>query len=235
MQKSKCKMQNEERPVSEYPIVFCGEMVRAILAGRKTQTRRMINPQPPHGCRYDINGNHSHAVCVTNDYAGCVPPTPVSSDHRLPCPYGKPGDRLWVRERVLWWSGGAGGTHSIVYCDDPKIGAYLLDQQKLDQAKAADDNLAVVGNWEWCEACSMPRWASRIMLEVVCIHVEQVQDISRLDANAEGFFPEKKCTSGLGNSQLAFRKMWDSINPQCKFCWDANPWVWVVEFKMVAK
>src|ERR1041385_4565813 len=85
------------------PIIMSAHSVRAILAGKKTQTRRVIKPQPPCRCYYEVNGAGTHALCLFEDVTqpgglGFCPPTGTSKDHRLPCPYGVPGDVLWVKE-----------------------------------------------------------------------------------------------------------------------------------------
>ncbi len=85
--------------MKERPILFSGPMVRAILEGRKTQTRRIVKPQPPAGCAYVMDDFLSFAYCVESAYLQShVTPTPSTKNHVVHCPYGKPGDRLWVRE-----------------------------------------------------------------------------------------------------------------------------------------
>lgn len=216
--------------MKERPILFSGEMVRAILEGRKTQTRRMVKPQPPCLCEYEINGAKSHALCfhrveITPE-GNCrgskparlwVPPTPKSKDHRLPCPFGVPGDRLYVRET---WS-----------CMEQKPHAGC------EVAYRADLNGGSSQVWEpWAPSIHMPRWASRITLEVTNVRVERLQDISEADALAEGVtikpnagiaskFLEMRGEK-LSAAQLEFWHLWQSVYKS----WDDNPWVWVVEF-----
>lgn len=167
--------------MNERPIIFSGPMVRAILDGRKTQTRRVVKLNASG--RAQRKGRNWHLADPE-----CV----------LACPYGVPGDRLWVRET---WQDGNGG---IYY--------------------ATDGNTAA----PWKPSIYMPRWASRITLEVVSVRVERLNEIGEEDAIAEG----SQCAgvpASLTN-RGAFAKLWDSINAKTH-PWASNPWVWVVEFK----
>jgi hypothetical protein len=215
--------------VKERPILFSGPMVRAILEGRKTQTRRVVKPQPPHSCAYIINGKQNAACCYlakpppVNRPTVWVPPTPKSKTHLLICPYGQPGDRLWVREShymsLLTHDGGAGVVeYRADYCDELASGI------------------------RWSPSIHMPRWASRITLEVVSVRVERLHEISKEDAMAEGVVENDlgrlaSETLHTYKSQrvspvvLQYADLWESINgPES---WAENPWVWVVEFKRV--
>lgn len=198
--------------MKERPILFSGEMVRAILDGSKTMTRRVIKPQP---------GN------VTTG------PTPMGSNwmawgmygmvRDLWCPYGQPVDRLWVRET---WS---------QFAPRPKPGDGVPENACIDyradySASALRRGLDSDGDPykppSWRPSIHMPRWASRINLEVVSVRVERVQDISEDDARAEGI------SNPLGSLALnIFPSLWDSINLKRGYGWDTNPWVWVIEFK----
>lgn len=201
--------------MKERPILFSGPMVRAILEGRKTQTRRVVaDKHMPHV------------------FAAALPALHES------CPYGQPGDRLWVRESFQplfadgienhWetnWKTGKG--YAISYPATDGI------QEFVD----ADDNIS--------SACKpsihMPRWASRILLEITAIRVERLQDISEADARAEGISdggclncgePEPcGCEEPAPDARDAFCRLWQSINGEQS--WHENPWVWVVEFKRV--
>lgn len=194
----------------ERPILFNGAMVRAILEGRKTQTRRVVADK--------------HMPLV---FAAALPALHES------CPYGQPGDRLWVRESFQplfadgienhWetnWKTGKG--YAISYPATDGI------QEFVD----ADDNIS--------SACKpsihMPRWASRILLEITAIRVERLQDISEADARAEGA-PlelgelERLILGAKAKHRSGFVRLWQSINGEQS--WHENPWVWVVEFKRV--
>lgn len=191
--------------MKERPILFNGEMVRAILEGRKTQTRRVVKGQDVKGSLLSP-GTHLTA-----------------SGHKLISPYGVPGDRLWVRET---WYNSRG--------DDSMPTYYRADQER-----------HVPSDWQyhtgpWKPSIFMERWASRITLEITDVRVERVRDISQKDAMAEGGPPSHRSidrvsrTFGYSDfSRSWFAQLWDSINEKRGFGWDANPWVWVVEFKRV--
>lgn len=196
--------------MKERPILFSTPMVRALLAGTKTQTRRVVKPQPPadHGVllvdkiypvvidRYgeDQPGAERYGI-TTEDGDWCVP-----------CPYGQPGDRLWVRE--TW----APLTNGYAYAADPIW------------------NASPSGRWR--PSIHMPRAASRILLEVTGVCAQRLQDISDADAKAEGVaLTPRTCTMYDGIWRDAYRDLWESING--KFSWSRNPWVWVVEFKRI--
>jgi hypothetical protein len=183
--------------MSERPILFNGEMVRAILDGRKTQTRRVVKL------------NHSGRVKQPGSARNWHLDDP---DAVLACPYGMPGDRLWVRE--AFWTDG----DEVIYRADP--GA----EKELDSAFTG---------LNWKPSIHMPRWASRINLEVTAVCVERLQDISRGDAMQEGCpFPNMQMGP---DPREWFSDLWESINGPCGFGWDVNPLVWVVEFQKVGE
>jgi hypothetical protein len=171
-------------------------MVRAILDGRKTQTRRVIKPQPG-----DI-----HRDLLRINYH---------------CPYGQPGDHLWVRETWSPWADEA--TKQAARGKDPVL--YRADYRKGCSA------LEIGGDYNWKSSIYMPRWASRITLEIIGVHVERIQDISVNDCMAEGI-PIN--ISGM-NIVYFFRDLWDSINKKRGYGWDTNPYVWVIEFKRISQ
>lgn len=172
------------------PILFSGPMVRALLDGSKTQTRRPVK------CNVDDYGS---GILVTGKV----------------CPYGEPKDTLWVRES--------------------------LKAKEAFMVYAADDGRIDCGDMDW-PACvekrrsipsiHMPRWASRITLEITDVRVERLQDISAKDCQAEGIWSQE---GPLSDAEWidAYRMLWQSINGPRS--WAANPWVWVVEFKRVAQ
>jgi hypothetical protein len=224
--------------MKERPILFNTEMVKAILDSRKTETRRIVKPQPNGGVR-----KSPFVQSGLEDGHG----------YEIRCPFGQPGDRLWVREtwRIGAWR--EDGRFAIDYAASPELTRTPwvtitddLDNQKTerywisvtDELEAKGVSCDEDGNyhWEpgkaplnWKPSIHMPRWASRINLEITNIGVERLQDIDDTDAEREGcdgadFKP--------GYSTNEFRKLWESINGQGS--WAANPWVWVVEFARIS-
>ena len=205
----------------ERPIPFSAPMVRAILDGRKTVTRRQVKVQPRS--RADI-GSYGKGQPFNRN--------PDVTKRNPECPFGKPGERLWVRETC--------------YCDHSEVmsGPYLKPED-LDISEARDDGTLVYAAdgltpYEtdqpvWKPSIHMPRWACRILLEITDVCVERLQDISRADIRAEGL----QCPPELASDDVspnyrdwypaAWKELWNSTGGD----WDANPWVWVVEFKRV--
>lgn len=213
--------------MKERPILFSAPMVRALLNGTKTQTRRVVKPQPvelPDFNRgrlsYNVRGSVYRAW------------NPAVMDPR--CPYGQRGDRLWVRE--TWTQA----------CVHPRQGDEVFYRADGEVAPEFEP---------WIPSIHMFRWASRILLEIVSVRVERLQDISEADAMAEGLtaltkdgrtikfgIPDMDGEPGtddigwpwstwLLSARGAYRKLWESINGPGS--WEANPWVWVIEFKRV--
>lgn len=185
------------------PIIFSGPMVRAILEGRKTQTRRVAKLLLPGDA----------------DYINCASHDEWLERRRKQCPYGAPGDRLWVRET---WSdsSGSNGTKLALYraTYPGPSGIY------------------------WRPSIHMPRWASRITLELTGVRLERVQEISEADAMSEGveanywadFGPDGEIRKGESwKYRAGFHETWDVINLKRGYGWDVNPWVWVLEFRRV--
>jgi hypothetical protein len=201
------------------PILFSAPMVRALLNGTKTQTRRVIKPQPTtiadiYRRGYDENNGKWLGE-------GC-------GDGRIRCPYGQPGDRLWVREAFR--------TVSEADALPPR------DLTPAHRIWYEADAPHQPGFGRLRASMHMPRWASRITPEIVDIRVEKLQDISEEDAVAEGctknhnnyFLGGPHVTGGrkqMATSKQAYKDLWESINDPGS--WDLNPEVWVVEFKKV--
>lgn len=191
-------------------------MVRAILDGRKTQTRRVVKPQPPHSCRYTINGAGTHALCFGPN-GECVPPTGRSTDHRLPCPYGVPGDTLWVRE--TW------GLHDTEPSDGPERAHVYY--------RATDGKRHDLRYQFWRPSIHMPRWACRLTLAVTAVRVQRLHEITEADAIAEGVDAVSQVEvprNGTMSRRADFSQLWDRINVN-RHPWASNPWVWVVTFE----
>ncbi len=225
--------------MKERPILFSGAMVRALLAGTKTQTRRVMKPQPTGfvgGPGVQLrNGSPAPLVPIDED-AG-----PYGREIR--CPYGQPGDRLWVRESWAEVPRHEPQTdEDLPYREDGRIVVYAADPhwEGSRQFLCADGVLRWARPERWRPSIHMPRWASRITLQIASVRVERLQEISIEDAKAEGAWgPDdsivQKVADYFGtdifsaNPRKAFQMLWESINGPDS--WAANPWVWAVEFK----
>lgn len=212
--------------MKEKPILFRGEMVRAILDGRKTQTRRIVRPRliPVVDECFKVNGKWCN---YTFGY-----------DLVELSPYGPPGGRLWVRETHYYdtfekfpKSKPANFPMDFYYRADGECCEQIPECQCFD-----------VGKTPWRPSIFLPRWASRITLEITKVRVERLQDISETDAIAEGcemdgqFPKEQEDPSGIGHrgwdSAIEwYSDLWENINGEGS--WDDNPWVWVTEFKQI--
>lgn len=188
--------------MKERPILFSGPMVRALLAGTKTQTRRIIKPQP-EPLRQCVDGwrwkgeHHDFMIDV--------------------CPFGKPGDRLWVKE---------------TYSAHGEMGDWGRKRYRADLGDDAKEPHGL----HWRPSIFCTRNASRITLEITSVRVERLNDISEADAKAEGAEIQKETPGGwiicgprIGSYKEGYRWLWESINGAGS--WDANPWVWVIEFR----
>jgi hypothetical protein len=196
--------------MTERPILFSGEMVRAVLDGRKTQTRRVIKLQT--GDTFDERA----LAGAIQEWRPALDGTRVAALVR--CPYGVPGDHLWVRERqevtnIMRNEDGRPIAVQVRYRADDCESAFIGYPERLKGDP-------VVGK---CLSYGGYRESSRIHLEVTSVRVERVQDISNEDCLAEGVSP---CIH-----EPAFADLWDSINAKRGYGWEVNPWVWVVEFK----
>ena len=196
--------------MTERPIIFSAPMVRAILAGTKTQTRRVVNLKPWHQIEERDDGT-PWLWMYDDDRA---------TDHWVPCPYGQLGDRLWVREAI----------DALCGCD----AAYVADGKRLVDAHHDGWDVWRDGRnlpYRTIRSIHMPRWASRITLEITGVRVERLQDISETDTVAEGIPAGEVSPDDAG--RFAYRLLWESLHGLGS--WDANPWVWVVEFKRITQ
>ncbi len=205
------------------PILYSTSMVQALLTGKKTQTRRLIKPQPVHGASRLLHTIESTDSRRNGECRWAVMKDSVTIDDRYTsspfrCPYGKPGDLLYVRETLECANGEAIGY--------PADGRWLPNDP-----------------WMWrrktLPSIHMPKWLSRLTLEITNIRAERLQDISEEDAVQEGIY---MCDSGYfwwdSNTQKscyrtaksAYQGLWELING--KDSWKDNPWVWVVKFKV---
>lgn len=199
--------------MKERPIIFSGSMVRAILDGRKTQTRRII----PARVLDKWTGYEHHVIDLVNA-----------------CGYGVPGDRLWVRETLRT---GAKGNHEPA---KNHVWRYDADNCPIYVNEASVSQMIVWAHHEESDVCPsihMPRWASRITLEITEVRVQRVQEISEADAKAEGLdFMEPNRFAPPGgrdwmSHDAAFHSLWDAVNGPG--AWERNDWVWAITFKRV--
>ena len=194
--------------MKERPILFNAPMVRALLAGTKTQTRRVVKPQPHEDRLHRSVDSPDKFVCA-GEHTWWSGNHTQSIYHSARCPYGKPGDRLWVRETF--------GHFERNENFAPGCEVFY---------RADGESLAVE---PWRPGIHMPRWASRITLGVTGVRVERLRACNEVDAIAEGA-PWAACGAPQGGSHKAgFAQLWEQINGHGS--WEANPWVWVVEFK----
>ncbi len=231
--------------MKERGIIFNAEMVRAILDGRKTQTRRIIKSVPT---THNFHGWIMSSTCAKDEGKACwaTGNSPLLKDPiRLKCPLGKIGDRLWVRET---WQG--------PLVDEDHLDNYRADADKFQTSEfceyAADGGprpefCDLDGNihFGWRPSIHMPRWASRILLEITGVRVERLHDISEEDAVAEGVVTGRYGNEGNWlrgfyapggnqphqNAKSAYSEIWRSIYGV--EAWYKNPWCWVVEFKKI--
>lgn len=226
---------SNDAAVKERPILMSGPMVKAILDGRKTQTRRVVKPQPPDDfdrhCWFD-----APAYGWTNE------PEPAINWFTLRCRHGLPGERLYIREKwalVQWDEDGTDDWTGSIPKEPPGLG---WSAHHAAGSTYENDCLEDRG-FRWRPSIHMPRWAARIIIEVTGVRVERIQDISDADAIAEGIrrFDETAGQSvytwyGVDRSTDrnpigAYRTLWESIHGPGS--WDANPWVWAVEFRRI--
>lgn len=202
--------------MNEKPILFSSEMVQAILAGRKTQTRRVIEPQPTD--------------------------KEISFSGAWRCPYGVPDDQLWVRE--CWRTAELdSGLDGVLYKADNHFQPIENTQAAGDLWCDAHKN-GKYGN-AWRPSIYMYKWMSRIKLNVTNVRVERLNDISEADAIAEGLVSwksEKTDAIHYGikasdvwetDPRITYKRLWDKINSDRGYSFDSNPWVWVISFKVV--
>jgi len=205
--------------MKERPILFSAPMVRAILEGRKTQTRRIIK-MPKEVVNHPEWLMHNLVFMGKAHFnTGRAPARGPMMDWDVVCPYGKPGDRLWVRE-----------TFQPIYPQDPLYNCGKPICYDYAATYRHGDRLgdAIGEKKKWNPSIHMPRWASRITLEVTGVRVERLRDISGSDAVAEGV---RSRLPDNGVAVAEYRDLWQSINGAGS--WEANPWVWVIEFEVV--
>ncbi|WP_210526418.1 hypothetical protein [Pantoea ananatis] len=228
--------------MKERPILLNAEMVRAVLDGRKTQTRRIIQ-SPAKNMQatgqkvidYREPGDKwygEHVFSMRNQSGTWCDYT--KEQFLAKCPFGAVGDRLWVRESFYehgHWQGGGYDPEDSYFVSDKQV-LYPADGIQRPSERKRDDF------WRSRPSIHMPRWASRITLEITGVRVERLQDISRSDAIAEGGPQSHPSIDAVSQdygftdfSRSWFGQTWWSIYGEES--WQANPWVWVIEFKRV--
>ncbi|EAX8242886.1 hypothetical protein BKN67_19885 [Salmonella enterica] len=194
-------------------------MVNAILSDRKTQTRRVLATYQDavKFCpEWDVNGKQIFIVLGEKDHTGMNPVITA-----IPCPFGQPGDRIWVRETFRVHSR-ATDVATLVY----RASVRNSWTEQTHRVPVAVCNKPATPE-KWTPSIHMPRWASRILLEITDVRVERLNSITESDAEAEGV-----TDTGFGDLLVdGFRYLWKSIYGDDS--WQANPWVWVIEFKRV--
>lgn len=218
--------------VRERPILFSGPMVRAILFGRKTQTRRVVTPTPPEWIDSFGYTAFTPAGHVSGrGYWKGVPGDEGPGEKFFKSPYGMPADRLWVRE--AWEFLGTdmnkwGRTHRT----QTGVVRYATDSAR----RHIDTEWQNVEKWMTRRrgtrpSIHMPRWASRLTLEITDVRVERVRAITPEDTEAEGVID--LATFSYDARVMKFGLLWDSLNAKRGFAWNVNPWVWVLTFRRV--
>ena len=190
--------------MKERPILFTAQMVQAILDGRKTMTRRIIKPQPDDDGLWDDDKFPRSIDSRLKNWNG---QTAEGLSREWKCPYGKPGDRLWVKET---WR--------------PKRHSFLTGYPYEYKTTAKEDGVPL--DEPWNSSLFMPKGAARIWLEIISIKVERLQDITDFDAQKEGYGFETDF-----HATDWFLQIWEGIHGVGS--WDINPFVWVIEFKVI--
>ncbi|EBP1711773.1 hypothetical protein NY66_17325 [Salmonella enterica] len=192
-------------------MIFNGEMVRAILDGRKTQTRRIMKNQPA--------GDYPETpALIRNVGTGFQWHGLYGESSIFNCPLGSIGERIWVRE--TWAEAGASA---------PDLKLYRANYP--DHVPAHYENVPPAEEIRRTPSIHMPRWASRLTLEITGVRVERLRDLSEDDAKSEGITPPSGGVLPGWEYRINFRDLWMDIYGTDN--WEANPWVWVIEFKRV--
>lgn len=224
-------MTTQATEIKERPIIFCGDMVREILDGRKTQTRRVIKPQPDysilkHGIDLEVHRcpilGSTHLPCEWGLYGQPYYPSAVPC-FGYNCPYGKPGERLWVRET---WR--LGGHYHDFTAKDVREAAEFGSHELCDHLHYKAEEPEPYHQWR--SSIHMPRWASRITLEVTDVRMGRVQGITTSDIIDEGT-PGHATDAWLWGDR--YRDLWNSINAKRGYSWESNPLVWAITFKRI--
>jgi hypothetical protein len=214
------------------PLIFGKNDIQAILAGQETQTRRVIEPQPPaqfYGSMQGVFFRDCYELIVDMGEGLAAASKTLTVKQHFMCPYGKPGDLLWIREG--WRTEElANGLDGIRYQAD-------------EQFRPIENTFETANAWceahqngkhgdKWRSPLHMPRWASRIALGLINIRAERLQELTDADALAEGVRLHGS-TRYAGEAVDGFAKRWDDSNGE-RHPWESNPWVWKIEFVRAA-
>ncbi|WP_318358015.1 hypothetical protein [Enterobacter sp.] len=220
--------------MTERGMIFNSEMVRALLNGTKTQTRRIIKLSHERGMQNPVVRGKNGEI----SFIGCRLAAML-------CPFGQPGDHIWVRE--TWADVNLEGIPAVAYRADDDVYSLMDDKSFLDEDGAfnyEDPRVAkysfaawysdLISGTEgrWTPSIYMPRWASRITLEITDVRVEQLKHVPRDEIIAEGYPAERAADGGDYDPFLWYRDLWESIYGEGS--WQANPWVWVIDFRRIA-
>lgn len=206
-----------ETATKERPILFSGDSIRAILDGKKTVTRRVVKGRDP---RWEVDDREDGRLWPYYPCYVYAEPQPID----LQCPYGEPGDRLWVREAWRLYD----SSEECACYDSCRCSAY--SGQPLYRADWAGE----ASEYKWRPSIHMPRRLCRIVLEVKSVRVERLQEITEAEAKAEGI--TKALVSGVAPGEFhraGFAQLWDQLNASRGYSWESNPWVWRVEFERI--
>jgi len=223
--------------MKERPIIFSAPMVQALLDGHKTQTRRIVKTQPTDEdwayARKALGGNTENAYPAVSDRGGIglrIDDQQTGSflaaatgffERNNHCPYGQPGEALWVKETFAHHVQAIGAKSDE---DGPFV--YAADGEAATQYRLSD---------KWKPSIFMPRWASRILLEITAVRVERLQDISEADAIAEGWMRRPYISDDpqvhIDAARDWYRDLWETINGPGS--WDLNPFCWVIIFRRI--
>jgi len=238
--------------MKERPILMSAPMVRAILDGRKTQTRRIVKPQPIFQPESKEGSLVTKAALIwpkgDQRQISTLRPPPFGPNIAEPvlagfaCPYGSPGDRIWVKETASHWDYSFEEVCVHYKADEAdRVVTFTPETKPEDLHKWKNRDKNGLPKWRpsifmprWA---SLPRWASRITLEITEVRVERLQDISQKDATDEGMNPIRARIVGGTSCQTIwgpvddYRQLWESING--KGSWEKNPFVWVLTFKRI--
>lgn len=224
----------------ERPIIFSTGMVYAILDGRKTQTRRPVKPQPAGMLYHIAERSWQHAELIKG-----------RERELFKCPYWGVGTRLWVREtfalescyEVGWYTPPFDDGRPLNIHNDPIDGDKWWEQPHYKATDPTPELEIGTGDpgMKWSPSIYMPRWASRITLEILEVRVERVQEISEEDARAEGVCDIPYMLPGENDLRLGpdfitrprFARLWDSLNAKRGLGWTENPWCWCISFRRI--